>query len=185
MKPSLLATVCVCALASVSLAGQSRYGTPGAAKPAAQSAPSERFVGDRFFVMEAAQSATADVELGRLALEKARDTVVRDYAQRLIATGEKMREDLAPLLEANSLSVGSDIDQRHRVTRDWLLKAPEAAFDRAFMTAMNAKGSNDVTFIQRASSIVKDPAIKAWAIGALPVVKAQHEVAKAIITKLN
>jgi putative membrane protein len=185
MKQSLLATLCVCALASASLAGQSRYGTPDPAKPAAQSATSERFVGDRFFVAEAAHSATADAALGRLALEKARDAIVRDYAERLVATGEKMRADLAPLLEAHSLSVGSDIDQRHRVTRDWLLQAPAAAFDRAFMTAMNAKGSNDVTFIQRAPSIVKDPAIKAWAIGALPVVKAQHEVAKAIITKLR
>jgi putative membrane protein len=185
MKQSLLATLCICALTSLSLAGQSRYGTPDAAKPATQSVPSERFVGDRFFVTEAAQSATADAQLGRLALEKARDAVVRDYAQRLVATGEKMRADLAPLLEAHSLSVGSEIDQRHRVTRDWLLNAPTDAFDRAFMTAMNAKASNDVTFMQRAPSIVKDPAVKAWATGALPIVKAQHEVAKAIITKLQ
>jgi putative membrane protein len=185
MKQSLLATVCVCALASVSLAGQSRYGTPDPAKPAAQSAPSERFVGDRFFVAEAAQSATADVELGRLALEKAQNAEVRAYAQRAIDTAEKMRTELKPLLEANGMTLGSEIDQRHRVTRDWLLKAPAAAFDRAFMTAMTAKGSNDVTFTQRAGAIVKDPEIKAWAIRALPVVKAQHEAAKDMTAKLR
>src|SRR4051812_32155663 len=111
MKQSLLATLCVCALASASLTGQSRYGTPDAAKPAAQSAPSERSAGDLFFVTEAGQSATADVELGRLALEKAQNADVRAFAQRAIDSGEKMRTELKPLLEANGLTLGSEIDQ--------------------------------------------------------------------------
>src|SRR3954454_23741183 len=185
MKNSLLAMLCVCALGSVPLAGQSRYVTPNGAKPPAQGAPAERFVGDLYFVTEAAQSATADAVLGRLAIEQAQNAAVRDYAQRIVEGAEKMRAELTPLLEAHGLSVGSEIDQRHRVTRDWLLKAPAAAFDRAFMTAMTAKGSNDVTFTQRAASIVRDPEIKAWAIRALPAVKAQHATAKDVTAKVR
>jgi putative membrane protein len=188
MKQSLIAMVSVGLLASASVAGQSagpRYGAPDPAKPAAQSAPAQGFVEDRSFVMEAAQSATADAVLGRLALEKAQNAAVRQYAQRIIDAAEKLRAELTPLLEAHSLSVGPEIDRRHGLTRDWLLKTPAAAFDRAFMTAMTAKGSNDVTFTQRAASIVRDPEVKAWAIRALPVVKAQHEAARDVTAKLK
>jgi putative membrane protein len=187
MKQSLIAMVCV-GLASASIAGQSagpRYGAPDPARPAVESASAQRFVEDRPFVMEAAQSAAADAVLGRLALEKAQHAAVRQYAQHIVDAAEKMRAELTPLLEAHSLSVGSEIDRRHGITRDWLLKTPAAAFDRAFMTAMTAKGSNDVTFTQRAQSIARDPEVKAWAIRALRVMKAQQEAASDVTAKLK
>ena len=177
MKQIMLVTACVCAVASGSAFAQAKY--PAAKRSDTASAQGAR-MDNRAFVLSAAQGAFADVELGKLALDRASSTEVKRYAQQMVEAGEKMSADLKPLLRTQEIPPQVAIDARHKVTRDWLAKLSGESFDRAYMAAMSAKQGKEASFFQRASELTNDPAVKTWALQALPVVQEHHAAAKAI-----
>lgn len=181
MKQMLIVLSCVGVVMSGSAFAQSGY--PAKPKAAAAGAPAHRLMDDRAFVQSLADGGFADVELGRLGLARASRADVRQFAQRIVDTGVKMNDDLKPLLASQGLSAPSEIDARHKLTRDWLAKLGDEAFDRAYMAAMTAKYANDVTFVQRAMVLTREPAVQAWTSRVLPALKEHQAVAAAITRK--
>jgi putative membrane protein len=170
----------ICVVASAfAQSPQSGYGGTAQPRPGA-SAPAPRLVDLRPFILETAQGTFASAELGRLAVTRAASPDVKRFARQMVEAGEKMTGELKPLLEAQSLAVPTEIDTRHKVTRDWLMKLSGTAFDRAYMAAMTAKLANDATFFERASLMSRDADVKAWATKALPIVKDHQKAAKEV-----
>jgi putative membrane protein len=135
---------------------------------------------NRSFLLSAAQGAFADVELGKLALDRASSAEVKRYARQMVDAAEKMSADLKPLLQTHDIPPPAAIDARHKVTRDWLAKLSSESFDRAYMAAMRAKQSNEATFFQRAAVLTSDAGVKSWASQALPIVQEHQAAAKSI-----
>jgi putative membrane protein len=187
MKKMLLVASCICALASGSAYAQSPsgYGDAGKAKSGAASAQGPRLLDVRPFVLESSHGAFAGVELARLALSKGSSDEVRGFAQRMLEASEKINNELKPFLKTQQLPVPTEIDARHKVTRDWLMTLSGPSFDRAYMAAMNAKLTNDATFYQRAALMGNDPDVKTWAAGALPLVQEHLKIANAINQKIS
>lgn len=182
MKKMLLVASCICAVASGSAFAQPQpgYGEPGKSRPGAASAQGPRLLDVRPFVLESAQGSFAGAELARLALTRGASAEVRAFAQRMLDAGEKITEELKPFLKTQNLAAPAEIDTRHRVTRDWLMTLSGDAFDRAYMAAMQAKLTNDAAFYYRASMQANDPEVKAWATGALPLVREHQKTASEI-----
>jgi putative membrane protein len=177
MKQILLVTACVCAVASGSALAQSKY---PASKSRSDAATQGSRMDNRSFVLSAAQGAFADVELGKLALERASSAEVKRYAQQMVDAGEKKSADLKPLLKTQEIPPQVAIDARHKVTRDWLAKLSGESFDRGYVAAMSAKQGKDASFFQRAAELTNDPGVKAWASQALPIAQEHLAAAKAI-----
>jgi putative membrane protein len=178
MKPTRILLFTLCATVAISSStfaqsARSRYAQRD--KAGAQPRP---LMDDRAFVLSAAQGGVASIELSRLAATNGSSAEVKQYAEMIVDTSEKMKKELGPLLTAFDIPMPEQIDARHKVSRDWLVNLSGADFDRAYMNVMSAKHSNDVTFIRHAAALSQEPDVKAWAARILPV--AQEHLTRAM-----
>jgi putative membrane protein len=98
----------------------------------AQSAP----VPDRDFLIDAARGGIAEVELGRLAAQRASTEPVRQFAQKMVTEHGAANQDLMRLAQQKGVTLPQEMDAAHRATMDRLATLSGAAFDQAYMSEM-------------------------------------------------
>ena len=105
---------------------------PGAAPMARTDANNDR----REFVQRAAEKNLAEIELSKLAQERAQNPQVRQYAQRMVEEHTKALSELRQVAQQENLQINEQIPEDQRNLRDRLqgMKGPE--FDREYMDAM-------------------------------------------------
>jgi putative membrane protein len=151
----------------------SRPASPNAAQPAnAQTNPDGRFV------MEAAQGGLAEVELGRLAADKAQSDAVKQFARRMITDHGKANDELKSVAQSKRITLPTELDATHKATKDRLSQMSGANFDRAYMQEMVNDHQKTVTLFREESQTGKDPELKAWAAKTLPVIQEHFQMAQ-------
>jgi putative membrane protein len=131
--------------------------------------------GDEKFMMKTAQHGKAEVELGKLASEKATAPAVRQFGERMAADHGKANEELMQLAQQKGLTLPAEPDSAHKNARDRLSKLEGDAFDREYMQQMVRDHDADVREFDRQAKTAKDPDVKAWAGKTLPVLK-EHQL---------
>jgi len=127
--------------------------------------------GDRPFVMEAAMGSMAEVELGKLAGEKAMSDKVKAFGQRMVTDHSKAGDELKTLASSKQITVPASLDAKHQAMHDRMAKLSGAAFDRAYVRDMVADHKKDVAAFTRESMSGKDSDVKAWAAKTLPTLR--------------
>lgn len=161
MKQSLwIATVIAALSAAPALAQQKDPKAPPAA-PAI----------DRQFLSETAQGGMAEVELGKLATEKASNAEVKKFGQRMVDDHGKANEELKTLADNKHITLPSTLDAKHKATIDRLSKLSGEQFDRAYVQDMLKDHQHDVAAFRAKSKSAKDADVKAWAAKTLPTLE--------------
>jgi putative membrane protein len=148
-------------------AGQKTAGTTGTLAPA-----------DHNFVQEAAIGGLAEVELGNLAKEKASNADVKSFGDRMATDHGKANDELKSWAQQKNVPLPTELDAKHKATRDRLAKLSGEAFDKAYMREMVADHTRDVAAFKRSSTSAKDPDLKAWAGKTLPTLEDHMKMAK-------
>jgi len=148
-------------------AGQKTAGTTGTLAPA-----------DHNFVNEAAIGGMAEVELGNLAKEKASNSDVKSFGERMATDHGKANDELKSWAEQKNVTLPTELDAKHKALRDRLAKLSGEAFDKAYMREMVADHNHDVAAFKRESTSAKDPDLKAWAGKTLPTLEEHQKLAK-------
>jgi len=157
---------------------------PGKASGQAGAAPSATIAApDKAFVMEAAQGGMAEVELGRLAADKASNADVKQFGQRMVDDHGKANDELKGFASQKSITLPTELDAKHKATLDRLSKLSGDAFDKAYMTEMVADHNKDVAAFTRASKTAKDPDLKAFAEKTLPTLQDHQRMSKEVAGK--
>jgi putative membrane protein len=130
-----------------------------------------RAASDQTFVMDAAKGGMAEVELGKLAAEKASNNEVKQFGQRMVDDHGKANNELKSLASSKNITLPNELDAKDKAVRDRLSKLSGAAFDRAYMQAMLRDHRKDVNEFKRESTSGKDPEIKAFASKTLPTLE--------------
>jgi putative membrane protein len=99
--------------------------------------------GDKDFVNDLAVAGTAEVELGRMAAERAVNPDVKKFGQMMVDDHTKANDELTQLASQHNIPVPTDLDDKHRDLRDKLSKLQGADFDKEYMDAM-VDGHDDV-----------------------------------------
>jgi|RhiMethySRZTD1v2_1073278.scaffolds.fasta_scaffold17664_9 putative membrane protein len=99
--------------------------------------------GDKDFVKDIASASIAEVELGRMALDKAVNPDVKKFAQMMVDDHTKANEELTTFASQNNIAVPSAPDDKHNDLRDKLAQKTGAEFDKDYMDAM-VDGHQDV-----------------------------------------
>jgi putative membrane protein len=99
--------------------------------------------GDKDFVKDIATANIAEVELGRMALDKAVSPDVKKFAQMMVDDHTKANEDLTTLASQDNIAIPSGLDDKHNDLRDKLAKKTGADFDKDYIDAM-VDGHKDV-----------------------------------------
>jgi putative membrane protein len=148
-----------------------------AQQPPAGAAPESA---DHAFVLKTTQVGIAEVELGKLAVQKTQRDDVKKFAQQMIDDHSKAGGELKAIAIRKNIAVPADTDAEHKMLYDRLLKLSGAAFDQAYMQAMvdgHRKVAADVNAEAREG---QDAEVKAWAAKTLPTIDAHLKHAQTV-----
>jgi putative membrane protein len=148
-----------------------------AQQPPAGAAPEPA---DHAFVLMATQLGIAEVELGKLAVQKTQRDDVKKFALQMIDDHGKAGSELKAIAIRKNIAVPSDTDAEHKLLYTRLLKLSGAAFDQAYMQAMvdgHRKVAADVNAEARDG---QDAEVRAWAAKTLPTIDAHLKHAQSV-----
>jgi putative membrane protein len=152
---------------------------------APETADSKSSTGDSAWVMKVAKGGMAEVELGKLATEKAASDEVKKFGQRMVDDHSKANDDLKTLAQNKKITLPADMDPKEKALRDRLSKLSGAAFDRAYMQAMLADHRQDVAEFRKEANSGKDPDVKAFAAKTLPTLEEHLKMAQQTTTAVG
>jgi putative membrane protein len=133
---------------------------------------------DSHFVMEAADGGMAEVEMGKLAVEKASSPDVKNFGQRMVDDHSKANDELKQVASQKGITLPSAPSAKHKAKMDKMSKLSGAAFDKAYMDDMVADHKKDVGEFQKEASSGKDPDVKAFASKTLPTLQDHLKMAQ-------
>ena len=139
-------------------------------------------VQDNFWT-KAAQGGMAEVELGKLALQKSTNADVKKFAQMMVTDHTKANDELKSLAAKKNVMLPIDLGG-HKSTLDELNGKTGADFDKAYVEAMVDDHETDVKLFED-NTDNSDPDIKAFAIKTLPTLKTHLETIKGIQSKMK
>ena len=154
------------------LSARAQQPPPKQPAPGASGAKTEmKAVPDEHFVMEAAHGGMAEVELGKVAADKASSDEVKKFGQRMVDDHGKANDELKTLVQNKGISLPTSLDSKHRATIDRLSKLSGAQFDKAYVQEMLKDHQKDVADFRTESKSGKDADVKAWASKTLPTLE--------------
>jgi putative membrane protein len=140
---------------------------------------------DQTFVTKAAAGGLAEVELGKLAQEKASNEQVKNFGQKMVTDHTKANDELKTLAQNKNITLPTELDPHDKALRDRLTKMSGAGFDRAYMQAMVTDHRKVANEFRHESTAGKDADIKAFAAKTLPTIeehlKLAQEANKAVV----
>lgn len=92
--------------------------------------------GDKDFIQDVAQANMAEIELSRLAAQRASNPAVKRFAEMMIDDHTKAGDKLKTIASENGVDWPTELDRSHRSKLDDLSKKEGADFDKAYMDAM-------------------------------------------------
>jgi putative membrane protein len=174
MTKTLLTGCVVCGLAAApAFAGQQPTTAEKADKTMAYAKDS-----DATFVMKVAHGGMAEVDLGKLAVEKAGSDEVKKFGQRMVDDHSKANDELKILAQNKHITLPAQIDPQEKALHDRLAKLSGPSFDRAYMQAMIADHRQDLDEFRMESKSGKDADVKGWAAKTLPMIEAHVKLAQ-------
>jgi putative membrane protein len=155
----------------------------GSMQSGSMSGSSQLGAADKKFIEKAAQGGMAEVELGKLAADKASSDDVKKFGQRMVDDHSKANDQLKQLAESKGVQVPQDLNAKDKATKDRLSKLSGAAFDSAYMKDMVQDHTKDVSEFRRASTAAKDQDVKSFASQTLPTLEEHLKQAQSIAPK--
>jgi putative membrane protein len=186
MKRILVATGIACALALPAAGSAQTAGGAAQPKTAGHAGDTAAVAAaDKAFATAAAIGGMAEVEMGRLAADKASNADVKQFGQRMVDDHGKAGDELKAWAAQNKVTLPAELDAKHKATRDRLAKLSGEAFDKAYMRDMVADHNQDVAEFQREAKTAKNADLKAWAAKTLPTLEEHQKMAKDINARVN
>ena len=153
--------------------------------------------GDRAFVEDTTEAGMAEVELGRIASERASNPEVKRFAEMMIRDHTKAGEELKRIATAHSIPMPAGVDDEHRELMGRLMQLRGAEFDREYMKTMVESHEDVIDRLQTRASEDRfgddkgtvrpersnnpvEAALNQWASNTLPVARQHLEEAKRI-----
>ena len=141
--------------------------------------------GDHKFAEEAASGGAAEVEMGKLASEKASNDKVKQFGQRMVTDHSRAGNELKTLANKKNMTLPDSPDAKSKAMMDKISKLSGAAFDKAYMQDMVKDHQKDVAEFQKESSNGADPDLKNWAATTLPTLQEHLRMAKEALSAVN
>jgi len=133
---------------------------------------------DRTFIEKAAQGGLAEVELGKLAAQKAENAQVKQFGQQMTDDHSKANAKLEQIAANKGVTLPKSMDASSRREYDKLEKLSGAAFDREYMKTMVSDHEKDVKSFQSEEKSAKDADVKNFAETTLPTLEEHLKLAK-------
>ncbi|WP_019140184.1 DUF4142 domain-containing protein [Noviherbaspirillum massiliense] len=131
------------------------------------------------------QDGKGEILLSKLALQKATDAEVRQFAQRMIDDHTAANNQIMQLAQQKGIALPNEPSAENALAYVRLSQLSGAAFDRAYMSRNIDVHAQDVGLLRTASVSEQDAQIRAFATAQLPVIQAHLTTAQQIGNRLN
>ncbi len=135
-------------------------------------------MGDSRFIKDAASGGLLEVELGRLAAEKAASQQVKDFGKKMEQEHGKANTELKQLASSKNVQIADKLDGKHKSTYDRLAKLSGERFDREYMKTMIDDHKADVDKFKKEAEKANDSDVKSFAAKTLPTLEKHLELAQ-------
>lgn len=140
---------------------------------------------DKHFVRKAAEGGLAEVELGKLATEKASSDDVKKFGQRMVDDHGKANDQLKQLASSKGIEIPNALSAKDKAIKSRLEKLSGEQFDKAYMNDMVKDHTQDVSEFKKESTSAKDSDVKSFASQTLPTLEEHLKQAQNIAPKEN
>lgn len=137
------------------------------------------------FITRAAEGGMAEIEAGKLAVSKAQNPEVKQFAQQMIADHTRANNELKPLAGKKNVTLPTDLDPMHKAMAQKLSGLSGAEFDREYMRGQVEDHERTVALFQAQADNGTDAEAKALAAKTLPNLKMHLEMARKISGNLK
>ena len=135
-------------------------------------------MGDSRFVKDAASGGLFEVEIGKLAADKAASKQVKDFAKKMEQDHGKANTEIQQLASSKQVAIPEKLEGKHKSTYDRLAKLSGEKFDREYMKIMIDDHKTDVDKFKKEADSAKDPDVKQFASKTLPTLEKHLELAQ-------
>ena len=141
--------------------------------------------GDLAFMNDAGPGGMAEVEMGRLAVQRAANADVKEFAQQMIVDHSKAGEKLKALAQQKRVTLPPKILPQAHQTKEKLSKLSGAEFDRAYVKAMVEVHEKDVAAFEAMAKNATDADVKAFAAATAPTLRHHLEMIRGLAQRLG
>jgi putative membrane protein len=134
---------------------------------------------DEQFLKDAAAGGMMEVELGKIAADKAVNDQVKAFGKQMQEDHGKANDELKTLAANKGVQIPTALSGKHKRTVDRLSKLSNAEFDRQYMRTMIDDHKEDLKAFQREADKGKDPDVKQFASKYVPMIQNHLEMAQA------
>jgi putative membrane protein len=135
---------------------------------------------DRTFVDKAAKGGIAEVELGKVAQQRASDAKVKQFAERMVTDHGKANDELKGIATRKGVNLPSSPDKETQQMSEKLQRLQGPAFDREYMKHMVSDHKKDVAEFDKQAKSGKDADVKQFAAKTLPIIQDHLKMAQEI-----
>lgn len=129
---------------------------------------------DQQMLQQLAQGNMAEVEAGKIALQKSQNAEVKAFAQQMIDDHTKGLQEVQTVAQSKGVTLPSEPDAKHKAMAAKLNGLSGDAFDRAYLSQAGVDDHKKThALVQKVQSGAKDADVKALAAKLEPTV-AQH-----------
>ena len=122
--------------------------------------------------MKAATGGMMEVELGRMAQEKAQRAEVKAYGAMMVADHSKANDELKALAATNNITLPTTLGEDEQEHVNELAKLSGADFDKKYVSMMVDDHKEDIDLFKKAAEDNEtNPAVKSFAAKTLPVLQ--------------
>lgn len=166
-------------------------GNPGFAAPGTKEqapgvpAPHQTNVADQVFVIRATLGGAAEIELARLAEQKARNDGVREFARHMIRDHSRADDALSRLAEGNGIAVPEELDAKQREIGDGLSRLSGPEFDIEYMRVQMQNHQRMAQLMEYVIGSGENPQVQGFAAATLPTVYMHLALARDLLDQIS
>jgi putative membrane protein len=170
-----------------------QFGNPGGDDPATRHnladvpspGPDDTNVQDRLFAKLMTLGGMAEVELAKLASEKAQNVVVKEFAKTMANDHGKANREFSDLAKRIKLMPAAGMDPEHQAVKEELARIGKGEFDLTYMRAQIVDHQKTMQLLEWEIGMGENADIQHFASATLPIVAQHLQMAQNIISDLS
>jgi putative membrane protein len=140
---------------------------------------------DRDFIADQIADGQAEVELGRIAQQRAANAQVKEFAQVMVRDHTEAGSELKQIAAKHNIQPAAGAKGDHNDLQERLGKLKGTEFDREYINAMIDDHEKAVSAIEDKADDNENSEVKQWAAKTLPTVRQHLDRAKQIKESLD
>lgn len=134
--------------------------TPSMQDSTANNGQTPQMIHDKMFLRKAAQGGIAEVQFGKLAVQKAASEDVKSFAQQMVDDHTEMNKDMEPVADNLGVKLPSHLNKENQAEYEKLNGLSGEAFDNEYLSIMVQEHHKDLRAFRLEAANGQDPALK-------------------------